>query len=157
MIDYNGQVLSLCPWPAVRFSSPILLNRNFIYIYNDRRVKWPCTRCCWTTTRDVPVGKGRYSYQTPTSLVGMVRCMFLVTGDTIFWRHMHMCNKEHVKCYFQCKNRSLPHLLSFDLVLNKYLSWQIKLPLHSFRCRSPLQCGGIVCEERGGGAEFHVH
>ena len=41
MIDYNGQVLSLCPWPAVRFSSPILLNRNFIYIYmivewNDR-------------------------------------------------------------------------------------------------------------------------
>jgi len=27
---------------------------------------------------------------------------------------------------------SLLHLLSFDLVLNKYLSWQIKLPLHSF-------------------------
>ena len=24
------------------------------------------------------------------------------------------------------------HLLSFDLVPNKYLSWQIKLPLHSF-------------------------
>ena len=43
-----------------------------------------------------------------------------------------MCHKQHVKCYFQCKNQSLPHLLSFDLVPNKYQSWQIKLPLHSF-------------------------
>ena len=37
-----------------------------------------------------------------------------------------------MKCYFQCKNQSLLHLQSFDLVLNKYLSWQIKLPRHSF-------------------------
>ena len=37
-----------------------------------------------------------------------------------------------MKCYFHCKNQSLTHLLSFDLVLNKHLSWQIKLPLSSF-------------------------
>ena len=69
MIDYNGEVLPLCPWLAVHFSSPILLNlKNY-----NRRVKWPCTRLCWTAARDVPVGKaGRYSYQTHASLVGMV-------------------------------------------------------------------------------------
>ena len=37
VIDYNGQVLLLCPWPAVYFSSPILSNLKI----NDRRVKWP--------------------------------------------------------------------------------------------------------------------
>ena len=25
--------------------------------------------------------------------------------------------RKHVKCYVQCKNQSLPHFLSFDLVL----------------------------------------
>ena len=33
---------------------------------------------------------------------------------------------------FNVRIKSLLHLLSFDLVPNKYLSWQIKLPLHSF-------------------------
>ena len=28
--------------------------------------------CCWTAARDVPVGKGQYSYQTHASLVWMV-------------------------------------------------------------------------------------
>ena len=37
-----------------------------------------------------------------------------------------------MKCYLQCKNQSLRHLLSFDLVPNKYLSSQIKLLFHSF-------------------------
>ena len=35
MIDYNEQVLPLCPWPAVHFSSTILLNLKI----NVRRVK----------------------------------------------------------------------------------------------------------------------
>ena len=66
MIDYNEQVLPLCPWPAVHFSSTILLNLKI----NVRRVKWPCTRRCWTAARDdVPLGKGLYSYQTHASLV----------------------------------------------------------------------------------------
>ena len=68
MIDYNRQVLPLWPWPAVHFSLLILLNLKL----NDRRVKWPCTRLCWTAVRDVPLGKGLYSYQTHASLVGMV-------------------------------------------------------------------------------------
>ena len=37
-----------------------------------------------------------------------------------------------MKCYFQCKNQSLLHILLFDLVPNKYMFWQIKIPLHSF-------------------------
>ena len=50
MIYYNGQVLPLCSWPAVHFSSTIstiLLNLKI----NVRRVKWPCTRSCWTAAR----------------------------------------------------------------------------------------------------------
>ena len=34
--------------------------------WNDRAA------LCWTAARDDPVGKGRYSYQTHASLVGMV-------------------------------------------------------------------------------------
>ena len=67
MIYYNGQVLPLFPWPAVHFSSPILLNLK----PNDCRVKWPCIRLCWTAARR-HTGRGRYSYQTHASLVGMV-------------------------------------------------------------------------------------
>ena len=47
MTHYNGQVLPLCPWPAVHFSSPILLNLQI----NARRVKWPCTRLLNGTPR----------------------------------------------------------------------------------------------------------
>ena len=54
------------PLTSCHFSSTILLNLKI----NVHRVKWPRTRCCWTAVRDVPVGKGRYSYQTPASLVG---------------------------------------------------------------------------------------
>ena len=74
MIEYNGQVLPLCPWLAVHFSSLILLNLKL----NDCRVKWPCTRLCWTAARDEPLGKGLYSYQTHASLMGMV-----------YWRSIH--------------------------------------------------------------------
>ena len=59
-----------------------------------------------------------------------------------------MCNKYHVKCCFQCKNQTLLHLLSFDLVLNKYLSWQIKLPLHGFALLYSVDLsarGWVVC------------
>ena len=54
------------PLTSCHFSSTILLNLKI----NVHRVKWSRTRCCWTAVRDVPVGKGRYSYQTPASLVG---------------------------------------------------------------------------------------
>ena len=74
MTDYNGQVLPLWPWPAVHFSSLILLNLKL----NDRRLKWPCTRLSWTAARDVPLGKGLYSYQTHASLVRMVYCTNLL-------------------------------------------------------------------------------
>ena len=35
-------------------------------------MKWLSTCLCWTAAWDVPVGMGRYSYQTLASLVGMV-------------------------------------------------------------------------------------
>ena len=73
---------------------------------------------------------------------------FLLTCDTILWRHMHMSQVTCEKCYFQCKNQSLPHLLPFDLVPNKYLSWQIKLPLHSFALLYSVELsarGSFVC------------
>ena len=68
VIDYNGQVLPLCPWRAVHFSSAVLLTLKI----NVRRVKWLCTPTpLLNGSHRRPVGKGRYSYQTPASLVGM--------------------------------------------------------------------------------------
>jgi len=98
MIDYNGQVLPLCPWPAVHFSSPTLLNLKL----NDRRVKWPCIRLCWTAARR-PTGKGRYSYQTRASLVGMV-----------YRRHLTLCTALHLStCWW---TRFTSHDLYVQLV-----------------------------------------
>ena len=83
MIDYNRQVLPLCSWPAVYFSSNALSNLCPV------RVKWLGTCHYWTVAKDVPISNGWYSYQTTTSLVGnnlyTLRCPHLQTAIQNEW------------------------------------------------------------------------
>ena len=57
MIHYNGQVLPLCPWPAVHFSSPILFKSKKLMC-----VEW----------NGRALAENTQSYQTHAPLMGMV-------------------------------------------------------------------------------------
>ena len=65
MIDYNGQVLPFVP----QTSCPFFVSHTF-------KPKNLCSSTEMTVhsplLKDVPVGEGRYSYQTHASLVGKV-------------------------------------------------------------------------------------
>ena len=56
-------------------------------------MKWPCTRLCWTAARR-PTGKGRYSYQTHASLVGMVYCLMEPLCFKFSFSHIAKQNKK---------------------------------------------------------------
>ena len=82
MIYYNGQVLPLCSWPAVHFSSTILLNLKI----NVCWVKWLCTCRCWMAARR-PSRQG--AMLVPNSCLargnGLSVCAVLSCVQTMVW------------------------------------------------------------------------